>query len=112
MATESGKLFVGGISQPTSAEILRDHFSKYGQLKECEVIRDRITHQSRGFGFVAFADPSLADRALKEDHIIHGRKVRLMHSPLYSFSISFFPMIFFFFLWVYVFSSSIYVLMC
>ncbi|KAM7516424.1 hypothetical protein LguiA_006007 [Lonicera macranthoides] len=77
MATVSGKLFVGGISQPTSAEILRDHFSKYGKLKEYEVIRDRITRQSRGFGFVAFADPSLADRALEEDHIILGRKVEV-----------------------------------
>ena len=85
MATESEKLFVGWISQLTSAEILRDHFSKYGQLKECEVIKDIITRQSRGFGFVAFADPSLANRALEEDHIIHGRKVRLMHSPWYSF---------------------------
>lgn len=33
----------------------------------------------RGFGFVTYADPKIADKVLEEEHIIGGRKVEFSH---------------------------------
>ncbi|KAI1696329.1 RNA recognition motif domain-containing protein [Ditylenchus destructor] len=49
------RLFVGGLSKETSVEALREYFSKFGELTQCNVKFDRQTGQSRGFGYVAFS---------------------------------------------------------
>ncbi|KAK4398597.1 Heterogeneous nuclear ribonucleoprotein 1 [Sesamum angolense] len=38
-------------------------------------MRDRTTGRARGFGFVVFADPAVAERVVKEKHMIDGRTV-------------------------------------
>ena len=76
MESENGKLFLGGVSQETSEETLIDYFGKHGEIKECEILRDRATGKGRGFGFVTFTDQSVADEVLKHEHIILGRTVR------------------------------------
>ncbi|KAI1706897.1 RNA recognition motif domain-containing protein [Ditylenchus destructor] len=71
-------LFVGNLSPKTTDESLKDHFSKYGQLTECNVKTDRQTGQSRGFGYVAFGSQEELDRALNDQpHLIDGVEVRL-----------------------------------
>eukprot|EP00268_Persea_americana_P037775 TRINITY_DN3748_c0_g1_i1.p1 TRINITY_DN3748_c0_g1~~TRINITY_DN3748_c0_g1_i1.p1 ORF type:complete len:381 (+),score=83.21 TRINITY_DN3748_c0_g1_i1:285-1427(+) len=77
MDSEQGKLFVGGISWETKEETLSDHFDKYGEVVESVVMRDRMTGSARGFGFVLFSDPSAADKALHEKHVILGRTVEV-----------------------------------
>nr|XP_018684306.1 PREDICTED: RNA-binding protein 1-like [Musa acuminata subsp. malaccensis] len=72
--TVQGKLFVGGISSETGEALLVEHFAEYGELREVTVIRDRITGNSRGFGFVRFVNPDNAESALKEAmHVIDGK---------------------------------------
>jgi RNA recognition motif-containing protein len=39
-------------------------------------MKDRATGRARGFGFVVFADPSIADQVVQEKHTIDGRQVR------------------------------------
>ncbi|KAF8113944.1 hypothetical protein N665_0043s0018 [Sinapis alba] len=70
-----GKLFIGGISWDTDEERLGEYFSKYGDLVESVIMRDRATGRARGFGFIVFADPSVAERVIMEKHIINGRTV-------------------------------------
>ncbi|CAH8299981.1 unnamed protein product [Eruca vesicaria subsp. sativa] len=73
--SDLGKLFIGGISWDTDEERLGEYFSKYGDLVESVIMRDRSTGRARGFGFIVFADPCVAERVTLEKHIIDGRTV-------------------------------------
>ncbi|XP_028757970.1 heterogeneous nuclear ribonucleoprotein 1 isoform X3 [Neltuma alba] len=75
MQSDNGKLFIGGISWDTNEERLRDYFSSYGEVVEAVIMKDRTTGRARGFGFVVFADPTVAERVIKEKHNIDGRMV-------------------------------------
>ncbi|CAH3120387.1 unnamed protein product [Porites lobata] len=76
LQNDPGKMFVGGLSWETTAEGLQAYFSKYGDLKECLVMRDPNTKQSRGFGFVTFEDPASVDSVLKAGpHELDHKKI-------------------------------------
>uniref|UniRef100_A0A8C2PY57 Musashi RNA-binding protein 2a n=1 Tax=Cyprinus carpio TaxID=7962 RepID=A0A8C2PY57_CYPCA len=65
---DPGKMFIGGLSWQTSPDSLRDYFSKFGEIRECMVMRDPTTKRSRGFGFITFADVSSVDKVLAQPH--------------------------------------------
>ncbi|XP_076897605.1 heterogeneous nuclear ribonucleoprotein 1-like [Bidens hawaiensis] len=72
---DNGKLFIGGISWDTDEDRLKEYFSSYGEVIEAVIMRDRLTGRARGFGFVVFVDPAVAERVVKEKHMIDGRTV-------------------------------------
>ncbi|KAF3637987.1 Heterogeneous nuclear ribonucleoprotein 1 [Capsicum annuum] len=72
---ESGKVFVGGISWDTNGGRLREYFQAFGDVIEAVIMKDRTTGRARGFGFVVFADASVAEKVVKEKHVIDGRTV-------------------------------------
>src|SRR5688572_4831539 len=59
------KLFVGNLSFSTGEDRLREAFEPFGDIQSVAVISDRMTGQSRGFGFVEYASASDAQRALE-----------------------------------------------
>ncbi|XP_051972495.1 RNA-binding protein Musashi homolog 2-like isoform X2 [Xyrauchen texanus] len=63
---DPGKMFIGGLSWQTSPDSLREYFSKFGEIRECMVMRDPTTKRSRGFGFITFADVSSVDKVLAQ----------------------------------------------
>ncbi|KAH7441669.1 hypothetical protein KP509_03G048000 [Ceratopteris richardii] len=75
MDSDVGKLFIGGISWETTEEKLKSYFESYGEVVEAVIMKDRATGRARGFGFVVFADPAVADRVIQEKHNIDGRQV-------------------------------------
>ncbi|KAK8527144.1 hypothetical protein V6N12_054369 [Hibiscus sabdariffa] len=75
MESDLGKLFIGGISWDTDEERLKEYFRKYGEVVEAMIMRDRITGRARGFGFIVFADPAVAERVIMDKHMIDGRTV-------------------------------------
>ena len=75
MESDLGKLFIGGISWDTDEERVKEYFSKYGEVVEAVIMRDRVTGRARGFGFVVFADPNVAERVVMEKHVVDGRTV-------------------------------------
>ena len=75
MQSDLGKLFIGGISWDTNEERVKEYFSAYGEVLEAVIMKDRTTGRARGFGFVVFADPAVAEKVIKEKHNIDGRMV-------------------------------------
>ncbi|KAJ7011402.1 hypothetical protein NC653_001740 [Populus alba x Populus x berolinensis] len=80
MESDLGKLFIGGISWDTDEERLKEYFSKYGEVVEAVIMRDRVTGRARGFGFVVFADPIVAERVIMEKHVVDGRTYSVLKS--------------------------------
>src|SRR5262249_34836197 len=71
------KLFIGGLSFSTSNERLREVFSQAGVVESAQVITDRETGRSRGFGFVEMATAEAAEAAVKKfgGHEVDGRRL-------------------------------------
>ncbi|CAL1376546.1 unnamed protein product [Linum trigynum] len=72
-----GKLFVGGLSWDTTEETFTNYFSKFGEITDAVIMLDRLSGRPRGFGFVTFSDPVVADRVLERDHTVDGRSVEV-----------------------------------
>ncbi|KAJ8277313.1 hypothetical protein GJAV_G00073860 [Gymnothorax javanicus] len=77
--SDEGKLFVGGLSFDTNEQSLEDVFSKYGQITEVVVIKDRESQKSRGFGFITFENPEDAKDAMlaMNGKSLDGRQIRV-----------------------------------
>ncbi|KAG1668656.1 hypothetical protein FOA52_001262 [Chlamydomonas sp. UWO 241] len=71
----TAKLFLGGLSWGTDEGMLRAYFSKYGEIEDVVVMRDRLTQNPRGFGFVTFKDAEMAAAACRQTHSIDGRTI-------------------------------------
>ena len=61
------KLYVGNLSYGTTADSLKAAFSKVGTVISANVITDKMTGRSRGFGFVEMEDAD-ADKAVSSMH--------------------------------------------
>ena len=59
------KLYVGNLSYSTMEHQLRSAFSAHGEVVSATVVIDRMTGQSRGFGFVEYASEADAQRAIE-----------------------------------------------
>jgi RNA recognition motif-containing protein len=49
-------IYVGNLPFQTTADDLRDAFAEFGNVTRAQVVTDRETGRSRGFGFVEMAD--------------------------------------------------------
>src|SRR5437868_1103169 len=52
----SKKLYVGNLPYNTTNDELVEAFSQYGSVSSAQVMMDRDTNRSRGFGFVEMGD--------------------------------------------------------
>jgi RNA recognition motif-containing protein len=84
-APVASKLFVGGLPYSVSSEALRDHFTQCGTVESAEVVTDRFSGQSRGFGFVQMSSEAEAKAAIAtlDGTPFQGRRltVNLANSP-------------------------------
>ncbi len=60
----SKKLYVGNLSYNTTGSDLERLFAQHGQVNSAEVIADRASGRSKGFGFVEMASNDEADAAI------------------------------------------------
>jgi len=60
------KLYVGNLSFNTTSDELRDLFSQAGTVESANVVEDRDTGRSRGFGFVEMASREEGEAAIQQ----------------------------------------------
>ncbi|MFT3785093.1 MAG: RNA-binding protein [Tepidisphaeraceae bacterium] len=58
------KLYVGNLSYDTDSSQLQELFTQFGEVKSAEIISDRDTGRSKGFGFVQMGSDSEAQAAI------------------------------------------------
>lgn len=73
----ASKLYVGGLSFATTSESLREYFAQCGTVESATVVTDRLSGQSRGFGFVEMATQAEAQEAVARlnEQVFEGRKL-------------------------------------
>ena len=68
----STNIYVGNLAFSTSSADLRTLFAEFGEVTDAQVIADRDTGRSRGFGFVEMPTAEEAQKAISE---LNGRHV-------------------------------------
>ena len=66
------KIYVGNLSYSTSSEDLRTLFEEFGAVETADVVMDRNTNRSRGFGFVEMSSSEEANAAISA---VNGKDV-------------------------------------
>lgn len=57
-----GKIFVGGIDPLVNERDFNDFFSQFGHIIDAQLMIDKDTGRSRGFGFITYDSPDAVDR--------------------------------------------------
>jgi len=70
-------IFVAKLSFDTQSSDLNDAFEAYGEVTSANVINDKITGRSRGFGFVEMANDDEARKAIDglNETVLDGREI-------------------------------------
>jgi RNA recognition motif-containing protein len=58
------RIYVGNLTFETSEDTLREVFGQYGEVESVNIITDRDTGRSKGFGFVDMPNESQAKEAI------------------------------------------------
>ena len=69
------RIYVGNLPWATTSEDLRELFQQHGDVESAEVVSDRESGRSRGFGFVAMTSDEATSTAIEalNGHEIDGR---------------------------------------
>jgi RNA recognition motif-containing protein len=59
-------IYVSNLSWGTKSDSLQDLFAQYGEVTSANIITDRETGRSRGFGFVEMANDEEGQKAIDE----------------------------------------------
>ena len=73
------RMYVGNLAFGTTENDLTQLFSAFGQIESVSLIKDFISGQSKGFGFVEMPNNSEADAAIKglNDKQLKGRPIKV-----------------------------------
>lgn len=72
-------LYVGNLPYRISEDQLKAAFEEYGQVSSCTIIKDKVTGQSKGFGFLEMPERSEAEVAVNQlnGRDLMGRKINV-----------------------------------
>lgn len=59
------KIYVGNLAPTIDESRLKRHFQPYGNIQTVEIIYDRETSRSRGFGFITYESEAQAQASLE-----------------------------------------------
>lgn len=66
----NNRLYIGGLPYSSTEEDLKNHFAQAGNVIGAQIIIDRMTGRSRGFGFVEMGSEEEANKAID---MFHGK---------------------------------------
>lgn len=71
------RIYVGNLKYSVNDDTLREMFGEFGQVASADVIKDKFSGQSKGFGFVDMPNQSEAEDAIRalNDTMQDGRKL-------------------------------------
>lgn len=72
-------IYVGNLPYNVTEEELREVFSEFGEVSSVNVITDKYSGQSKGFGFVEMEKNSEAEEAIKalNESSLKGRNIKV-----------------------------------
>ena len=73
----ANKLFIGSLPFATTSDELKEIFAKVGEVTSANVVTDKMTGRSRGFGFVEMVKDEDAKAAIEKlnGSDVGGRKI-------------------------------------
>ncbi|KAH3898707.1 Hrp1p SCDLUD_005031 [Saccharomycodes ludwigii] len=76
--SKTGKIFVGGISADVRPKEFEEFFGKFGTIIDAQLMLDKDTGRSRGFGFVTYDSPDAVDLVCKDKYIdFNGKQIEV-----------------------------------
>jgi len=75
----SNRLYVSNLSYQTTETELQEHFQKCGTVSSVQIVLDRETNRSRGFGFITMNSDAEAQAAIDQlnGQSLDGRSLRV-----------------------------------
>lgn len=72
-------IYVGNLPYDITEDELRNTFATFGAVTEVHIINDKLSGQSKGFGFVEIPDNAAASQAIKtlDGSDLKGRKIKV-----------------------------------
>lgn len=72
-------IYVGNLAYGVTSDDLREVFAEYGEVSSCNVIMDKFSGRSKGFGFVEMPDSSAAAAAIQalNEQDLQGRNMKV-----------------------------------
>ena len=72
-------IYVGNLSYSVTSDDLRKAFESFGEVSTANVVTDKFTGQSKGFGFVEMPSKSNSEAAIKalDGQDLKGRPIRV-----------------------------------
>jgi RNA recognition motif-containing protein len=72
-------IYVGNLAYSVTQDDLRDAFAAYGDISSVNLITDKFTGDSKGFGFVEMPNNAEADAAIKalNETPLKGRNIKV-----------------------------------
>ena len=72
-------IYVGNLSYSVTEDELRESFGSFGEVSSVNIITDRFSGQSKGFGFVEMPENTEAEAAIKalDGQEMKGRNLKI-----------------------------------